>query len=444
VDPWTTSRRNFLRYSVGLPVGVAALAACGSSGPGGGSEGGDSAATYWYLSVDPQETIRRNSVDRFNEANPDTTIEGTAFQNDAYKTKIKTAIGAGEAPTVIWGWGGGTLRTYAENDQVEDLTSWFDENPDVKERLFPSSFGAATIDGKIYALPTETVQPIVLFYNRTIFDEVGVEPPESWDDIMALVPQFNDAGVAPFSLGGQSRWTNMMWLEFLFDRIGGPEVFQAVFDGEPNAWSHPAAIEGLTKVQELVEADGFIEGFSSITADSNADQALLYTGKAAMMLHGSWTYGSMAAEGGDFVSSGALGFMNFPPVEGGKGDPSNTVGNPGQYLSISSEASDEAKEVAREFFATEVLSDEEVSEWIAAGSVPIVNGTESELEAADNAEFLTFVYDVASNAESFAQSWDQALSPTAAEALLDNIAQLFQLSITPEEFAANMNEVIGQ
>ena len=85
---------------------------------------------------------------------------------------------------------------------------------------------------------------------------------------MDLVPKFNAAGIAPFSLGGQSRWTNMMWLEFLFDRIGGPEVFQAVFDGEKDAWSNPAAIEALTKVQELVKANGFIKGFSSITADS--------------------------------------------------------------------------------------------------------------------------------------------------------------------------------
>ena len=46
-------------------------------------------------------------------------------------------------------------------------------------------------------------------------------------------------------------------------------------------------------MQNLVKANGFVKGFSSITADSNADQALLYTGKAAMMLHGSWTYGNM-------------------------------------------------------------------------------------------------------------------------------------------------------
>ncbi|MGH2815818.1 MAG: sugar ABC transporter substrate-binding protein, partial [Actinomycetota bacterium] len=56
----------------------------------------------------------------------------------------------------------------------------------------------------------------------------------------------------------------------------------------------------------------------------------------------------------------------------------------------------------------------------------------------------TFVYDTASNAKVFAQSWDQALSPTAAEKLLDNIAKLFQLSITPQQFATSMNQVIGQ
>ena len=60
-------------------------------------------------------------------------------------------------------------------------------------------------------------------------------------------------------------------------------------------------LEALTKMVELIDADGFINGFSSITADSNADQALLYTGRAAMMLHGSWTYGGMSADGGDFV-----------------------------------------------------------------------------------------------------------------------------------------------
>ncbi|MEU4009049.1 extracellular solute-binding protein [Streptomyces pseudogriseolus] len=430
------SRRTLLGLAAAVPVS-AALAACGgSSGPGK-----NGSATYWYLNGQPQEGVRAGAVDAFNKAHPDSTIEDTTFENDAYKTKIKTAIGAGQAPTLIWGWGGGTLRAYAEAGQVEDLTSWFEENPDVRKGLFPSSFGAATVDGKIYAMPCETVQPIILYYNRKVFDQVGVEPPETWDDIMALVPRFNAKGIAPFALGGQSRWTNMMWLEFLFDRIGGPEVFQAAIEGEKNAWSHPDAIKALTALQDLVKADGFVKGFSSITADSNADQALLYTGKAAMMLHGAWSYGIQQADGGDFVSSGSLGFMTFPAVEGGKGDLSDTVGNPAQYLSISSKASAEQKKIAKEYFATGVLQEEEVKAWIGNGSVPIRLGTEKLLAASDNAEFLQFTYDIASKAKVFVQSWDQALSPTAADTLLDNIVKLFQLSISPQQFATNLNAV---
>ncbi len=433
------SRRVVLGLAAGVPLSMA-LGSCGTSGPGASSGG----ATYWYLNGQPQEGIRTGAVDRFDKANPDEKITATTFQNDAYKTKIRTAIGAGQAPTVIWGWGGGTLRTYVKAGQVEDLTSWFDQSPKIKDRLFPITFHAATVDNRIYALPCETVQPIILYYNKKVFDSVGARPPRTWGDIMDLVPKFTAKGIAPFSLGGQSRWPNMMWLEFLFDRIGGPEVFQAIFDGEKNAWSNPAAIDALTKVQDLVKADGFIKGFSSITADSNADQALLYTGRAAMMLHGSWAYGIQQSQGGDFVSSGSLGYMSFPAVDGGKGDLSDTVGNPAQYLSISSKASDEQKKVAKDFFTKGVLDDEEIKQWIGTGGVPVVKGTQDLLAKNGNADFLKFTYDIANNAKVFGQSWDQALSPTAAETLLDNIVKLFQLSITPRQFADNLNAVIGQ
>jgi raffinose/stachyose/melibiose transport system substrate-binding protein len=455
VDPSNTSRRGFLKLAglAGLSASaVGTLAACGGGAkptqPGaggsapaaGGAAGG--AASYWFLSGQPQQAVREASVKRFNSANADTQIKYTEFQNDAYKTKIKTAIGAGQGPTIIWGWGGGGLREYVKNNQVEDLTSFFSENAPLKDKLFPSAFEAATVDGKIYAMPAETVTPIVFYWNKRVFDKVGVQPPKSWGEIMALVPKFNEAGIAPFSLGGQSRWTNMMWLEFLLDRIAGPEVFQNAFSGKAGAWSDPAVLDMLTKIQDLVKANGFIKGFSSITADSNADLALLYTGKAAMMVHGAWTYGTMKKDGGDFVSSGSLGYMNFPPVEGGKGDPSNSVGNPAQYYSISSKASDAEKTTAKKYFSTTVLDDTEIKAWADNGSVAIVKGSNSQFSGAD-APFLNFIYDTASNAKTFAQSWDQALPATAAETLLDNIAKLFQLSITPQQWVDNMNKVIG-
>ncbi|MGZ4602734.1 MAG: sugar ABC transporter substrate-binding protein, partial [Kineosporiaceae bacterium] len=80
MDPKTTSRRSFLSLALGAPVAGAALAACGGSGPsqtgaGGGSAsasgggGGAGAATYWFLSGQPDQSIREDAVKRFNAAN---------------------------------------------------------------------------------------------------------------------------------------------------------------------------------------------------------------------------------------------------------------------------------------------------------------------------------------------------------------------------------------
>ncbi|WP_420112200.1 extracellular solute-binding protein [Pseudactinotalea sp.] len=436
------SRRTFLTMAAAAPLAAGALTACGgSSGPG---QSGDGSASIWILTGAPGEGIRTDSVETFNESSESGQLELTAFQNDAYKTKIRTAIGANQAPTIIWTWGGGGLRDYVKNDQVEDLTSWFDENADYRDSLFSSAFAAATVDDAIYAVPCENVSPIVLFYNTRLFDQVGAKPPATWDELMALVPVFNDAGIAPFSLGGQSRWTNMMWLEFLFDRIGGPELWRSIYEGEAEAWSAPDSIDALTKMQELVEADGFITGFESITADSNADRALLYTDKAAMMLHGAWVYGGIKEEGGDFVSGGNLGYMNFPAVDGGKGDPANSVGNPSSYYALNANATDEAKEIAQRYFLEGLNSAAQTQAWIDTGAVPIVNGSDTGFAGSDDADWLQFVYDIASSAPNFEQSWDQALSPSAAETLLNNIEQLFGLSITPQQFADNMNAVLGQ
>ena len=74
--------------------------------------------------------------------------------------------------------------------------------------------------------------------------------------------------------------------------------------------------------------------------------------------------------------------------------------------------------------------------------MPIVKGADAKLASSKDAEFLKFIYDTSANAKTFAQSWDQALPTSAAETLLDNIAKLFQLSITPQQWIDNMNKVI--
>ena len=89
--------------------------------------------------------------------------------------------------------------------------------------------------------------------------------------------------------------------------------------------------------------------------------------------------------------------MNFPPVEGGKGDPSNTVGNPGQYLSISSKATAEAEGDRQEVLLHHACSTTTRSR---AGSSPAAcrssRAATASSAASPDADFLKFVYDIAS------------------------------------------------
>lgn len=430
------SRRSLL--GAGLGATALSLTACGTAGPGGSGGGSGDGASYWAVSGEPNETIYTDSVNAFNEGDTG-SVEVTFFQNDAYKQKIRTAIGAGEAPTIIYGWGGGGLRTYVEESQVEDVTPWLDENPEHRDRFVTSVWDAATVDDKVYALPQGATQPIILFNNQSVLENIGAEAPETWAGLLDVVEKARSAGVGPISLAGQSRWTSMMWLEYLLDRIGGPEIFARIASGDREAWLDDAVIGMGEKVVELLEVGAFADGFESMAADSNTNQALLWTDQAALMLHGGWTFGSMKASGGDFVQSGRLSFSSFPTIEGGKGELANLVGNPCNYLAISASASDAEKEVAKAYLRDGAMSDQVATDLIASGSVPVIVGQDDALAASEDAEYLQWVYSSIQSAPAFTQSWDQALQPTDAETLLVNTEQLFLGSITPEQFAENMN-----
>ena len=433
------SRRGFL--AAGAGIAAASVVGCSSStATGTGSGAAPGKASMWGLSGQPNEKILTDCVTAFNKMGKG-TVDVTFFQNDAYKQKIRTAVGAGEAPTLIYGWGGGILKGYADAGQVLDLTSWAASQSAWKAKFFDSPWGAGTSNGKIFGVPTNNTQPIVMYYNKKLFDQVGASLPTTWDDVMSLVSTFNSKGIAPFSLGGGSNWTSMMWLEYLFDRIGGPDVFNNIYAGKKDSWGDPSALKAYQMIQDLVGANGFIKGFMSVTADSNADLALLYTGKAAMMLHGGWAYGAMKSAQPDFVKTD-LEFGGFPSVPGGKGDPKNIVGNPANYWSISAKASEAEQAVAKSWLLDGQFTDTVVDAFINSGGVPVQKSAESKIANSENKAFLSYIYTMVTATPNFQQSWDQALSASQAEALLNNISQLFSKQIGPDQFATNMNATL--
>src|SRR5699024_6103764 len=119
-----------------LAAGVAALlgmsTACGTSGP---SQAGG--ATAWAL-TGPDEEIVTNSMTKWSEQHPDASIKPLFYANDAYKQKVRTAIGAGEAPTLITGWGGGNLKSWVAADKVVDLTSKLGGESALTDKYLPS------------------------------------------------------------------------------------------------------------------------------------------------------------------------------------------------------------------------------------------------------------------------------------------------------------------
>ncbi|EID56040.1 ABC transporter substrate-binding protein [Saccharomonospora xinjiangensis] len=432
------TRRRSAAFAAGAAAVLALSAACGTNGPAGGS-----GANSWALTGGDEQTIR-SSFEQWNQDKPDHAIEAEFFANDAYKQKIRTSIGAGGAPTLIFGWGGGTLRDWVEADKVVPISELVEDEAALTERFLPSVLDTGAVDGEIYALPNNGMQPVLLYYNKKLFDRIGAEPPATWSELLDLVPRFTEQGIAPFAIGGQSRWPQLMWLEYLVDRLGGPEVFDAVIAGEPGAWSHPAVLKAGEMIRELVDAGGFVKGYNSIAADSGADAALLYTDKAAMYLMGSWAYPSIKDSAPRFIAEGHLGYTTFPMVEGGKGDSANIVGNPANYWAVSAEASEKERAAAAAYLTEGLMNDDYVTTLLENGSVPPLRGVESKLSTTDESDYLSFVYGLAENAPNFELSWDQALSPKQADALLTNLEQLFTGALSPEQFCSAMDATIEQ
>ena len=150
-----------------------ALAACGSATPGGAPP----------TAPPPPEPVTRRPAPGCSPAvagpssrarsRPGTTLipirpfAVESFANDAFKEKIRTAVGSGEAPTLILNWTGGTLTDYVDNGQVVDITAGTE---DLTSRVMPSVAQNGVLDGMTYAVPMNDVQPVILYYNKAVFD----------------------------------------------------------------------------------------------------------------------------------------------------------------------------------------------------------------------------------------------------------------------------------
>ncbi|MGW5349147.1 extracellular solute-binding protein [Streptomyces sp. NPDC004031] len=410
--------------------------ACGSSGPGSSGSGGGGKVTVWTLQDTAFNPVQKKSVDAYNKASKDTRASMQTFVNDPYKQKLQTALGSPNAPDVFLNWGGGNLSTYVKAGSVADLSADLDAT--FKAKFLPSVLAGGTIDGKVYGVPMEGVQPVALFYNKDVFAKAGITaPPATWQDLLTDIDKMKAKKITPIALAGSQAWTELMWMEYLLDRVGGPEVFASIQAGKPGAWDDPAVATALGMIKDLVARGAFGTNYGSVNQDAGGADALLSRGRAGMELMGSWEYAGQLATAPKFVKDGKLGWTSFPTVPNGKGDPKSIVGNPSNFFSVSATSKDRTGAV--DFIKKTVTEPSYVSDLLSIGQVPAVAGIDAQIKSSPNADYTSFIYGLVANAPSFTQSWDQALDPATAQKMLTNLQKVFNKQSTPEQFVSAMD-----
>src|SRR5450755_1869737 len=421
------------------------LAACGSAsesghGPTGTGGTGGTSVTAWIVTTGPSpaNTVINQAVSAFEASHPGDHITVDYIENQSYKQKIQLAMGAGNPPTIFWTWGGAPLKQYIDAGDVQSLG-----NPGWAASFLPSSLGAVTFNGQLYGVPIEGTQPVYFFYNKTIFRKAGLTFPATWAGLLSAVQTLKSHGYAPISLAEGDQWPGLMYLEYLTDRIGGPSAFSAIQSGKPGAWSSPAVIQALTDIQQLVRAGAFQKGYDSLKFSGGGSDALVYSGRAAIQLMGDWDISQMLGLNKSFVTAGSLGMAPFPGVPGGQGNPSDLTGNTASYVSIASHATAKQKSVAEAFLQDALATTSYAKSSVSAGEVPVIKGASGFFSGQQLASYDQTIYSSVESAPSFQYSWDQALNPSEATTMLTNLAQVFELSQSPQKFASTMNSQQG-
>ncbi|MGE5288006.1 MAG: extracellular solute-binding protein [Micromonosporaceae bacterium] len=408
---------------------LAPLTACGS-GSSSGSSGG---VLHVYVYNDTSTKVQDAAAKEFNKTSK-VKVQLIKVPGTNYSDKLRAVMGTPNAPDIFFNWGGASIKPYVDAGRLLDLTPTLNSDSSFKNAFIPAVLDAGKINGKYYGIPMRGTQPVILFYNKTMFDRYGLKPPATWNDLLKLVSVFKSHGIVPFALGGADAWTEQMWLEILLDRIGGPQVFARIQGGDKAGWSDPAMLKAAQYTRQLVQMGVFGDHYKSTGYVNSQAPKLFGSGKAAMHLMGSWEYSTQLANFPSFAKQG-LAWAPFPTMPGGVGNPADVVGNPANYWSVNSHTKYKAAAIAfLKLMSTEFYDNQLVND----GEVPATSNAQNLLSKLPSPEYATFEYNMVKSAPSFTLSWDQALESQIATPMTTNIQKMFNGQLTPQQFVAAM------
>ena len=160
----------------------------------------DDVVKVWVLTGRDQGTILKSMVDDDFTPNSGVKVNVEIVDPGA----LLNAVLAGRGPNVVLSVGADQPVNYALRGAAEDLTQ-FEGWQEVMSHYSESSYEQYRLDDHIYGIP-ETQTFNVMFYRKDVLEELGLEVPNTWQDLIEMLPtiQGNNLSVAIPTAAGSS------------------------------------------------------------------------------------------------------------------------------------------------------------------------------------------------------------------------------------------------
>lgn len=267
-------KKQWLSVLVCTAMAASLIAGCGSSS-GGSSTGGnaakeaggagassgdkvvlnvinyhvgtDYAAEYYeYLFSEFQKTEEGKNIEFKFEEIPTT---------DAYNQKIKLLISSGDLPDIVFNGGNNITELAVRSGKVQDLTPFFEEDPEWKALFDEESLKFNSVDGKIYGVPVSK-EISYIYYNKELFAQAGLQAPEvayeTWDEFFAACDTFKEKGIIPLGMDtADLGWLSNLWYSGLIGTSGeaGNTFMNTMY---PTDYSTPEVLKATEHLQKML------------------------------------------------------------------------------------------------------------------------------------------------------------------------------------------------
>jgi ABC-type glycerol-3-phosphate transport system substrate-binding protein len=270
-----------------------AAASCGGGGDNSSGGGGSSSNVSGSVSVmavwtGAEQAAFKAVLKGFTDANPDVTVKYTSA-GDQLPTQLATAVEGGNPPDVAVLPQPGLMNDFVNKKALKSLDYAKD---DVQSNLGDSAVQLGTVNGTLYGFLFKAANKSTIWYNVKAFDDAGVEPPKTWDDLMKAADTLKASGIPAYSVGGADGWTLTDLFENIYLRQAGADKYDQLAKHEI-PWTDESVKTALKTMAEVLGDKSNIAG-NPLQIDFPTSVANVFSEnpKAAMVMEGDFVPGS--------------------------------------------------------------------------------------------------------------------------------------------------------